>query len=392
MRLPMRAAKPLLLALCCACAKAPAPEPSPPTKPKPPLKVELSDQPETCRACHPTIYDEWIETTHAQSHHSKDPLFAAVRQLRVAQEGAAVSEACGQCHYPRSTAAPDTAAARTGVSCATCHNVRALREGAGQYGARRLLWALPDQYVGPHAPKKKNVEAHRLAPVPEFMKDSEKLCRACHESVGELPGVPLCASGHEWSKPTGNQNCVSCHMPLADGPGTVDGKPAYHRSHRFVGPRSGARHAKSAPIPRGVEVTAELKGRRLRVKVVNKTTHTYPSGYPGRWLILNAEGYDANGRPLWIGTTRFNRSLLDQSGQLALSNGPNVEVSSDRRLQPGETRTFDWEVSPGVQRAAGALELHLLSASMAERLGVTSSTLLRTTSIARFEVRTSTAP
>lgn len=350
--------------------------------------TDVSDRPEQCKTCHPLVYEEWAGTMHAASHHSRDPLYAAVRRLRIEKEGDKIEAQCGACHNPRSFARSETPAAKTGVSCATCHNVEQVRadseQSGGRVGAQRLRWARPEVFLGPHNLGKQLISAHKLGYAPEHMKDGAKLCLACHGELKNTHGQPLCTTGVEWEKSGGKETCVSCHMPLADGPGTIDGKPAYHRSHRFIGPRAGWANKDYAPTIRGVKIDGTFRGQKLTIRLKNNTSHSYPSGFPGRMLIVKAVGRSENDETVWTNfeadpmkespKSVLNKIYVDAAGQPTLA-ATGIKLSRDTRLTPNETRELTFKVPRSVHRVDIKLLLGLLPAKLADKLGLTGSSL-----------------
>ena len=378
----MRIVKPFLLGLLVAasCAKESAPsveksEATPQSTQanlsKMPTKrtVDPADKPETCKGCHPTIYEEWSQTMHARAHHSRDPIYDAVRKVRIKKEGQDITRACGQCHNPRSSLIDDSPAALTGVSCATCHNVAAILDGPDRFGALRIRWALPGTFLGPHDLGKKQIDAHKLGNAPPHMKDGAELCLTCHDQLQNDKGVAACTTGPEWKAGESKETCVSCHMPLAAGPGTVDEKPDYHRSHRFFGPRAGWDNKDWAPVPRGVRVEAKLNGQKLTVTLINDTGHGYPSGFPGRMLLVFASGLDGKGESVWKTESVLNKVYVDDKGGPTLAPYA-TSLKHDTRLKPNEQRVLTFEVPKAVNKVNVQLAIRLLPPPLAKKLGL----------------------
>ena len=393
----MRAVKPFLpvLIAVASCAKesgAPASDSSSKAPPAVSSQANLSEHPEACQGCHPTIYAEYKETMHARSHHSNDPIYAGVRQLRVAKEGDKITTVCGQCHNPRSPQRPETAAAKTGVSCATCHNLKSIRRLPGMFGAQLLQWAAPNVFLGPHQLGKKKIDAHGLGYAPPHMQDGVALCLTCHAELKNAADVALCTTGTEWKAAGDAQTCVACHMPLAPGPGTINGRPDYHRSHRFFGPRAGGDNAEWAPAKRGVELEAAFVGSKLAVTLNNRTQHGYPTGFPGRMLIVKAVGFDRGAKRIW---TNFDSNPMKESPESVLNKvyvddeqKPTIAafakaLKRDTRLKPGEKRTLTFDVPASVERAEIDLMLRLLPPPLAQKFKLEEAGLGGVRSIAK---------
>lgn len=68
----------LALLACLPTAVWAQPEPAAPAAAPASAPFDMND-PEQCVACHETIVNEWKASMHARSHHSQDPVYAAMR-------------------------------------------------------------------------------------------------------------------------------------------------------------------------------------------------------------------------------------------------------------------------------------------------------------------------
>lgn len=366
----------VLLTLGAACtAKKSPPEPSTPAAEPITQRPEAidPDQPETCEACHATVYAEWTQSMHAQAHHFRDPIYAAVRTVRLKKEGPELAQACAGCHGPRATDAPDGPIAQQGVSCASCHAVATVKPDVR--GAKALTWTADKALLGPHDPGPQGAQVHATGPAPAHMKDGSSLCLACHGELSGVNGVPVCTTGPEWAETEAGSTCVQCHMPTVEGPSGNLTTATQHRSHRFLGPRAAWGDAKLDFVAQGVTMSGRLDKRTLRVALVNTSQHALPSGFPGRVVVLSAVGFDAEGKEVWTSQpSLLTKVYHDAEGKPVLAPYAKT-LAKDSRLKPGETRNIAFEVPLTVHRAELQLGLRLVPPPLAEKLGLAESPL-----------------
>lgn len=314
-----------------------------------PAAVPL-DQPAPCAACHGTIHTEWTESMHSRAHADNDPIFAAMRALRMEKQGAAVADKCNQCHTPRSTAAPDAPAGKAGVSCAACHAVAAvLPEGKG---AKALKGAPEGVLYGPHDLAPGASPVHGTGPAPAHMKDGSTLCNACHGSMTNPAGAPTCTTGSEAAE--SGQSCTSCHMPQVEGPGGAVGG-ATHASHAFLGPHRAWLQDDPGVLQQGVGMAAVVEDGALVVTLENRSGHSFPSGFPGRTVVVKAVAHDAAGAVVWSLWTDnpmkqapdavLNKVYVDEAGKPVLPPF-SQKLVRDTRLKPAETRVLRLPAPP----------------------------------------------
>ncbi|MBK7151873.1 MAG: hypothetical protein IPH72_08950 [Sandaracinaceae bacterium] len=362
-----------------ACSDG-APENNPPAAPTPqaeaPLEVDLDD-PSTCASCHAAVVAEWESSMHAHAHHSQDPIFAALRSLRMERQGAAIANECGSCHHPRAATEPDAPLAAHGVSCRSCHGVDEVRAGAGHAA---LTWAEGRLLRGPHDLPPDASPAHGTGPAAAHLTDGRTLCNTCHREAHNPAGIPTCNTGNELAASDPSATCTGCHMPTVDGPsGAVGGRPS-HRSHGFLGPHAAWR-GDDALLRSAVELSAALEGRTLVVTLRNRSGHAFPSGFPGRLAVLQAVAKAADGSELWRAwrespseapTLMLRQVFLDAAGQPTMAPFATA-LGPDSRLTPDETRTLRIALPPEARTAASvdvSLRFFLIAPTAAQALGL----------------------
>ena len=335
------------------------------------LNTDKLNDPKTCGRCHRAIYKEWTESMHARAHHSRDPIYAGMRAARVAKEGDAVAGRCAQCHTPRDTdPASDSPLALQGVGCLGCHSVQAVHLADGKKGAKAFVWGPPGRMFGPHDLEPGRSKMHATGPAPAHMRAdagrANDLCLACHGDMTNAKGVPMCATGVEHAAMTGDvKRCVDCHMPRAEGKGAPGSKRSNHASHKFLGPHRAWYQGDSSLLAKAVGVETAWDGGALRVTLRNLTGHAFPTGFPGRVVLLKGVGFDKSGAKVWENFTDdpmkqspasvLNQAFTGEGGQPTLPPF-SVKRVRDTRIPGGGVK----EVRFDLPKVVVKVELRLI--------------------------------
>lgn len=383
------------------CSSKPSGPPEPVAVEPNPTAVELAkaleqpinlDDPATCAVCHAAVYAEWTESMHARAHHTKDPIYGAMRAFRIGI-GQKIEGKCANCHAPRADKDLEGPAALTGVSCATCHNLEAVHSAEASKGRRQLVFAKDDTMRSARDVPDGTSPVHGNGPALPELADGKSLCLACHGTHENPAGVPVCTTGSELEEHAGSETCVSCHMPEVDAPSGVVSSKSKHRSHQFLGPHRSYETEGGHILEEAVQLTGQLRGRRLVVSLRNQSGHSFPSGFPGRMAVLRIRGLDAEGRTVWKNfesdamtespESVLNKVYADENGEPTL---PPLAKSMlrDSRLRPDETREIIFEVDPATASAELALSYYLVPPPAAKRIGVDAEELLRPVPVARL--------
>lgn len=341
----------------------------------------------SCASCHAAIVDEWNQSMHARAHHDADPIYGAMRRLRMAKQGDAIAGKCAQCHNPRDPSAPDSPAGKAGVSCAACHNLVDVHAGSdrqpGAVGAKALVFAEDSRMIGPHDPVVDPM-VHGRGPAAPFITDGQTLCLACHDTTHNPAGVAACTTGTEYAaRADAARSCTSCHMPRVAGAATAVPGRTDHASHAFLGPHRAWDQDDPAFLAQGVELAATLTDT-LEVTLRNRSGHGFPSAFPGRVATLVAVGIDDHGEAVW---RNFAADPMQESPQSVLgkvyvdATGKPVmppfatELKRDSRLTPDERRVVTFEVPADVVRVDVELHFRLVPGPAVEALGLSETPL-----------------
>ncbi len=348
-----------------------------PAAPAPALDV---DDPRSCAACHGAVVEAWRGSMHASAHHDKDPLYGAMRTLRMEKQGAQIAGKCATCHNPRSPDDTSTPAAHEGVSCATCHLSAEVAREPGKLGVNAITWAEDGVMRSARDVPVGRSPVHGTGPAAPHLADGTTMCLACHDATTTPSGAPACTTGPELAASASGETCVSCHMPLVDAPSGAMDADGRHRSHAFVGPHRALREGDAGALPPAVGLEASLGPDTLRVTLTNRSGHAFPSGFPGRVAVVVAVGRDASGAEVWRAWTDdamkerpdalLNKVYVDADGKPVLAPF-SQSLQRDNRLKPDEIRTLSWAVPAEVASVAVSVIYRLIPPPGAAALGLT---------------------
>ena len=375
-----------------------APE-GPPETPEAHAGIDIDD-PNTCAGCHGAIVEEWRTSQHSRAHHSADPIYGAMRTLRMERQGEHLAQRCASCHGPRAIDDVDGEVAHQGVSCATCHNLEGVELAAGR-GSKALRYAEGNVLRGPHNVASDSAAPHGVGAAAPWLTDGQTLCLSCHGAMANPAGAPTCTTGPEFGQRSdASETCVGCHMPEVATPSGIVSSRSSHRSHGFLGPHGLWDGSDAGLMASALEGQGALEGNTATLRLRNLTGHALPTGFPGRMMIVRAIAFDAQGQERWRNFREnpmredpqgvFNKVYVDGEGAPVMP--PFAEtLRRDSRLTPGEERTLRWELPEGVHRVEWTMLFRLLPPPAAAALGLGEHAQASPRPFARFEVVRSAA-
>jgi hypothetical protein len=365
---------------------------------------------EVCKACHQDVYRQWSGSMHAQSTALKDPIHTTFYKKVVGspvEEGvkhkaSGTFPVCLQCHAPnaardKTTKLDAKPAYSEGVNCVACHTLTNFKGIQGPDGKLQLglkayettdkiqapigfnrglqkLTASDDPFGGaaaggdedqkpnPHLGEPvefqgKQVPALPMEANPRHIKTNDA-CMGCHDQRNNPHGVPLCQTGNEYTMAKTEVNCLSCHMPIADG--VAD--------HGMGGGHDKAMLKRSVVF----DLSTEVAGDKLKTSVLlkNQQPHSLPTGAPFRNIYMKLSAYDANGELVWENAEGHPAkadpqaflvfTMTDDEGKPA-PPPTATKPGKDTRLRPHEERTLTYEIpAEGVVLIRGELYYNLL--------------------------------
>jgi hypothetical protein len=372
---------------------------------------------EVCANCHKEIYKQWTQSMHSKSTALDDPIHGAFYQQEVGaptEEGQVHKKSgsfpvCLQCHAPNAAKDNTTkldamAAYSEGVNCVACHTLKTFKGVKGDDGKLRLglkayevadtiqapaginnglaeLAAAGDDLFGgagvgddsqkpnPHLGEAVEFEGKEIPALPmqgnpRLMKTSDA-CMGCHDQRNNPRGVPLCQTGNEYMASASKVNCLSCHMPVAEG----------LADHSMGGGHSQAMLKRSVVF----DVDTETAGDTIKTTVYlrNQQPHSMPTGAPFRNLYIKLTAYDQAGNMVWQNAdghpakadpqAYLSYALADDKGMPA-PPPTATKAGDDTRLKPHEERTLAYEIPiKDVVLVRGELYYNLLWPGLVEK-------------------------
>ncbi|MEA3274111.1 MAG: cytochrome c family protein, partial [Pseudomonadota bacterium] len=210
----------------------------------------------------------------------------------------------------------------------------------------------------------KEVPALPMEGNPTQQKTSDA-CMGCHDQRNNPHGVPLCQTGNEYSMSQTAVNCLSCHMPIADGAA----------DHSMGGGHDQAILKRSVVF----DLSTERVGETIRATALlrNQQPHSLPTGAPFRNIYMKLTAYDANGEVVWENAEGHPAkadpqaflvfTLADDEGKPA-PPPTATQLGIDTRLKPHEERTLVYDIpAEGVVLVRGELFYNLLWPSLVKK-------------------------
>jgi hypothetical protein len=224
--------------------------------------VTLLEPSQTCKTCHPIIYDEYVDSAHRNASTFNDKVHKAVWDKHPLKSKQKYS--CAKCHTPTDTALmealeanesalPQNNQAQTheAITCAYCHRIESVREHAqsnaniltgkeksffsarqGEEETKKVAYRVESSYLG-LVTKKSGSPFHSIDFSNKNFYDG-KLCMGCHSHKQNAHQLEICAM--EITQEKGDkENCITCHMPLIQGSFTTAVDSKTHRYHGFTG-------------------------------------------------------------------------------------------------------------------------------------------------------------
>jgi hypothetical protein len=354
------------------------------------------EQPRNCAACHATIVEEWEQSMHSRAHHEHDPIYGSMRAVRMEKQGAHIAGNCAQCHNPRSPEDTSTQAAMVGVSCAACHNIESVHRESGQMGAAALRYRDDDRLATGRDLASGVSAAHPTGKGIAELRDGETLCMACHNATTTPAGVAACTTGPEYAERRDtSETCVSCHMPELDGPAGAMGRQDSHRTHTFAGPHRAWYQNDPTILEQAVSLNLQMQGDELEITLKNNSAHAFPSGFPGRLVLLRLIGRDADNTVVWRNfkadpmvedpQALLNKVYVNADGK-AVPAPFSTALKRDNRLRSDEIRTLSYSLPPEVVEVEAELDYRLLPEKLADFISLPDDAIEREKRIIAREV------
>ncbi|MEA2047331.1 MAG: multiheme c-type cytochrome [Campylobacterota bacterium] len=229
---------------------------------------------QTCKSCHPTIYEEFESTQHAKASIFDDEIHAAVWKKHPKNTKMS-SYACAKCHTPSASnydalmkkhngVVPDAndTTQREGISCAYCHRIESIEQG--HMSNTNIIAKEGKVYFG-------SLKSHIASPFHKIKTDSKhfnsgNVCVGCHSHKKNKYDINVCSTNID--NELDGSNCVSCHMPKIKGSVSTMNKTKEHTFHGFPGT-----HAHQDMLTQYVDIILKRHKRTFDITIDNKSSH-----------------------------------------------------------------------------------------------------------------------
>ena len=307
---------------------------------------------QTCKSCHPTIYNEFKSTQHAKASIFDDEIHAAVWKKHPKNTKLS-SYACAKCHTPAASnyddlmrkhndIRPDASDStqREGISCAYCHRIESIKPG--KMSNTNVIAKEGKSYFG-------SLKSHIESPFHKIKTDSKhfnsgNVCIGCHSHKKNKYEINVCSTNID--NELDNANCVSCHMPKVKGSVSTLNETKEHAFHGFPGT-----HSHQEMLTQYVELSLKESTKTFEVTINNKSSHAL-SLHPMRTMQLRAKvirgneeiklahknfariiGADGKGTPPWLAKEVVQDTAVKANEKrvvvydYALKKGDKVEMT-----------------------------------------------------------------
>ena len=326
---------------------------------------------ETCKSCHPTIYNEFQSTQHAKASIFDDEIHAAVWKQHPKNTKMS-SYACAKCHTPAASnyddlmtkhndIRPDAtdSTQREGISCAYCHRIESIKPG--KMSNTNVIAKEGKSYFG-------SLKSHIESPFHKIKTDSKhfnsgNVCVGCHSHKKNKYDINVCSTNID--NELDSANCVSCHMPKVKGSVSNLNETKEHAFHGFPGT-----HSHQDMLTQYVDIFLKESTKTFEVTINNKSSHALTL-HPMRTMQLRVKvirgieeiklahknfarviGSDGKGTPPWLAKEIVQDTAVKANEKrvlvydYVLKKGDKVEVTIGYYLvNPKMLKSLDLEKS-----------------------------------------------
>jgi hypothetical protein len=335
---------------------------------------------ETCKQCHPLIYEEWNQSMHAKSSVHKDNAHAAVFNTfakSMEKENKPQTYHCANCHAPMPDNLQDLMAGKAkpnpnewkeseGVGCVFCHRIRGVVE------EKSFNHYLMNQDGSLMVSKPSNKAPHKTSASPLFA--DSLVCLGCHSHMANPKGAAICLMMEEGIE----GNCMSCHMKESAGAPANGSEKTSHRSHIMPGGHDGDMLKQAVSLDAKVDKKGDIN--QLTVTIQNLITHTFPSTNPMRLAFLKIVALNKDGKEVW---TNFKDDIAKEDPQALFAKAfkandkvgvPSWEaeaVAFDSRIKKGESRAIAYDLKQAdIDKVKISLIYRLFPAKAIDMMGI----------------------
>jgi hypothetical protein len=261
------------------------------------LNLQASDfvPSNTCKACHPTIYSEFYDSSHRKSSIHEDPIHKAVWDLHPNKQKEAYT--CAKCHTPtdlkllenlkngeKALPLNNEVQTQEAISCVYCHSIKSIEEHSKVND--NILTSENKVFYSANEENRnvKNKEYKDEVSLFGIMKKKSgspfhtidysnkdfytgKMCMGCHQKLQNDNNFDLCRVDMKGAQDE-ETNCITCHMPKIKGTATSIKITKTHRFHGFATASNN-----QDLLAKYVKVAFKQKASGFEVSVKNESTH-----------------------------------------------------------------------------------------------------------------------
>lgn len=225
------------------------------------LASPMKNPNDSCKQCHPKIYQEYQKSMHAKATIWKDPIHKAVwdkHPLKNKKE----QYKCAKCHTPSADnlsdmlekgkkGLPDSnnPTHTQAISCVYCHNIESVSKGKMSNTNKLQEHRISEVY---------NADKHFSIQSEIFR--SGQVCMGCHSHKKNKEQLDVCVT--DIGKMSQKDNCIQCHMPQMGGSETK------HSFHGFAGA-----NANADMLSKYISLDFEKKKKAFMLSIYNASPH-----------------------------------------------------------------------------------------------------------------------
>lgn len=338
------------------------------------LSVQLTaNELNTCKGCHPTIYNEFQQSFHKKSTITEDKVHKAIWDKHPAKARGDYN--CAKCHSPEDVNAKK--AAHKGITCISCHSITSVENHpksntnvyetkpktlySAETGSedKKVIYQEKSSWLG-------MVKETTGSPYHDIDYTNQsfytgQMCVGCHSHKQNGKGFAVCETDLSGSK-SKDTNCISCHMPQIEGTSTTIKKTKTHAFHGFAGVRNA-----HEMLSKYVKLSYQKSADGFEVIVHNDTPHDFLS-HPLRMVELKTL-LKRDGKTQTLKNHTFIRSI----GTEGKPTMPwlATEVVEDTMLKANEKRAvaFDTPLQSG-DEIETTLGFYVVNPKAAKKLGL----------------------
>ena len=347
---------------------------------------------ETCKGCHPIIYNEFYDSQHRKSSIFEDELHKAAWEAYKKDQNEIYS--CAQCHTPTDKSllakvenkqpvepVKNDLQTKEAISCAYCHRIKGIKEHEGLHtnvlnDKSKLFYS-----IDKNKKSKANVKYENKFSLYGMVKDktgspfhtidytnqeyyTANVCMGCHKEIKNAQDLSLMNIKKASAKDE-QTNCITCHMPKVQGSLSNIQSTKEHRYHGFAGA-----HNRNGLLNKYVKFSFNSTSDGFTIGVKNEASHDLFL-HPLRVAILRVSLVKEN-QTITLEDVRFEKTYSKDG--VEISHWLATEVKKDTMLKANQKREIIFNTKlDGVQKVKVVLGYYLIKPEKLKMLNLEKS-------------------